>query len=338
MTSKDAFNTDFGFGEGILVIVILLFIKQAETIVRRIFGFDNATSLGSAMASGALLMSSIRTAQGAISKSKGGKGKDSDESKSSSKPSTKTSNNADRNMKNSSTSTTSTSKQGTATRGATGNSASTKSRKVGNAMTNFASTVAKLNVKAAGLLGAKVTGAAIGMFAGDDPISGAMTGANFGTALGAKAGELGGRAGRWVSNKANPIIEQRRQRNNMMEEIKIAREKMNKEYQNLKQAKGYNDTQMMVQTRVAMNTNNLSGIGNSQERAYAQSVQDYRNKLPVSNESSKEMVLETVKKIQNGEIRATTKATRTKNAGNKGSTSTRKRTSRSSNNKNRGNK
>lgn len=57
-----------GIGECVFAIIVMLFIKQAEPIVRRIFGFDNAGSLGSVVASGALLMGSIKTASNAIEK------------------------------------------------------------------------------------------------------------------------------------------------------------------------------------------------------------------------------------------------------------------------------
>lgn len=55
-------------GECVFAIIVMLFIKQAEPIVRRIFGFDNAGSLGSALASGALLIGSIKTASSAVEK------------------------------------------------------------------------------------------------------------------------------------------------------------------------------------------------------------------------------------------------------------------------------
>lgn len=91
----------FGLGASVIAIVAMLFIKQAEPIVRKIFGFDNASSLGSVIASGALLANSINMAKSAANKDKGGKDKKPNKSGSggnASKP--QPSSNANRNTSN----------------------------------------------------------------------------------------------------------------------------------------------------------------------------------------------------------------------------------------------
>lgn len=91
----------FGLGASVIAIVAMLFIKQAEPIVRKIFGFDNASSLGSVIASGALLANSINIAKSVANKDKDGKSKKSNKSGSggnTSKP--QPSSNANRNTSN----------------------------------------------------------------------------------------------------------------------------------------------------------------------------------------------------------------------------------------------
>lgn len=68
-------------GGGLLVIIIMIFMRQAETIIRTIFGFGNAKSLGDIVATGALVASSVSAAgktlgalKGAQKESKGGSG------------------------------------------------------------------------------------------------------------------------------------------------------------------------------------------------------------------------------------------------------------------------
>ena len=68
-------------GGGFLVIIIMIFMRQAETIIRTIFGFGNAKSLGDVVAAGALVASSVSAAgktlgalKGSQKESKGGSG------------------------------------------------------------------------------------------------------------------------------------------------------------------------------------------------------------------------------------------------------------------------
>lgn len=53
-------------GGGVIAIIIMLFIKQSEGIIRVIFGFGNAKSLGDSFAAGALLVGSMKTAGSAL--------------------------------------------------------------------------------------------------------------------------------------------------------------------------------------------------------------------------------------------------------------------------------
>lgn len=64
-------------GSGLLVIIIMIFMKQAETIIRTIFGFGNAKSLGDVVAAGALVAGSVSAASktlGALNRAKGSSG------------------------------------------------------------------------------------------------------------------------------------------------------------------------------------------------------------------------------------------------------------------------
>ena len=68
-------NVDSNFGTAIVAIIIMLFMRQAEGIVRTIFGFGNAKHLGDALASGALLLSSMKAASSTLEALNKGKGK-----------------------------------------------------------------------------------------------------------------------------------------------------------------------------------------------------------------------------------------------------------------------
>lgn len=57
-------------GGGLLVIIIMIFMRQSEGIIRNIFGFGNAKSLGDVVAAGALLASSMRSAGSVLGKVK----------------------------------------------------------------------------------------------------------------------------------------------------------------------------------------------------------------------------------------------------------------------------
>lgn len=62
-------------GSGLLVIIIMIFMRQAETIIRTIFGFGNAKSLGDVVAAGALVAGSVSAASktlGALKSAKSG--------------------------------------------------------------------------------------------------------------------------------------------------------------------------------------------------------------------------------------------------------------------------
>ncbi len=60
-------------GGGLIVIIIMIFMRQAEGIVRNIFGFGSAKSLSDVMAAGALLAGSMKTAGNVLGKFKGEK-------------------------------------------------------------------------------------------------------------------------------------------------------------------------------------------------------------------------------------------------------------------------
>lgn len=53
-------------GSGFLVIIIMIFMRQAEAIIRTIFGFGNAKSLGDVVAAGALVTGSIKAASSTL--------------------------------------------------------------------------------------------------------------------------------------------------------------------------------------------------------------------------------------------------------------------------------
>lgn len=68
-------------GSGLLVIIIMIFMKQAETIIRTIFGFGNAKSLGDVVAAGALVAGSVSAASKTLGALKGAKGESNSGSK-----------------------------------------------------------------------------------------------------------------------------------------------------------------------------------------------------------------------------------------------------------------
>lgn len=231
LTSNEGEFRTIGVGTGIVAIAVMFFIKQAEPIVRKIFGFDNASTLGSAVASGALLLGSMKTAANAAGKiagTAGGKKSPSGESgsggsKSNKKSMPKASSNAQRNtdnMKNDAgqngqsrnannnqkeadkaqnagqtSSSTGDNSNANSSQKNTQNDANSEKRELNTKLVQ--SRAEKLARTYGNILtkGAKITasgfGGAMGAFLSDDPVTGAMIGYNYGKAISTGGENLG---------------------------------------------------------------------------------------------------------------------------------------------------
>ena len=334
-----------GVAECVFAIIVMLFIKQAEPIVRKIFGFDNAGSLGSAIASGALLMDSMKRASSAIGKGKGEKGSTPKSGKgNSSKP--QPSSNANRNTTNinntnntnSSTTTTSnpnpnpksntnnqngqgatsgagntnTNTPGGSTPQSSGQGSTTQNNQPGNRNLNTSRNGENLTdderkqrrkeiaKKIAGTYvsaGFRATGAAIGAFASDDPITGGITGFGYGTTFGEGAKNLGGKAagaGRKIANKVTRRSNLNKSTNELIDE-----------YNKLKSKTGWNDDLMYRNSENLLNISDLSKVSNPNLRSYGETLHKYRKAFEEKYQAPDDMVLDAIDKIQTGELEKT---------------------------------
>ncbi len=350
-----------GLGAAVFAIFTMLFIKQAEPIVRRIFGFDNASSLGSALASGALLMSSMKTASNAIS---GAKGKAQSGASGSKGPRPKTSNNATRNQNNinsgqpgnrNSTSKPSSNNQSSqpnasnpagqsgqqsqqnqsaqngqqnqsnqtgqqnqsnpngqtgqqnasnpagqpgqqsqqnqsaqnGQQNSSGNELNTNRSQSGkDKFKNFAKKLPSAYTHA----GFRVAGAAIGAFASDDFVTGAMTGYNYGKAFGVGAVNTG----RKISNTATRKTRLRKQTSEFIDA-----------YKKLQKDTGWSDDLMYDQSErlLQLSPETLQKVSNPKVRAYGETLHKYREQYEGRYQEPSDMVLHTIRQVQNGTLK-----------------------------------
>ncbi len=317
-----------GVGECVFAIIVIFFIKQAEPIVRKIFGFDNAGSLGSALASGALLMSSMKTASNAIDKAKEGKENSGKSGKGSpSRP--QQSSNAARNTAaatsqgnkaNTNSNTPPKNQQSssggnganTNTPGGTsqnsGQGSTTQSGQPGNRNLDTSRTNENLTdeekkqrrndviKKVAGTyanIGFRTAGVAIGAFASDDMVTGGITGYGYGTAFGEGAKNLGGKAagaGRKIARRSNL----NKQTNKLIDE-----------YNKLQSKSGWDDDTMFEQSRALLQVKDLNKVSDPNRRSYGETLHKYRKAFEEKYKAPDDMVLDAIDKIQTGELEKT---------------------------------
>ncbi len=322
-----------GVGECVFAIIVMFFIKQAEPIVRKIFGFDNASSLGSALASGALLMSSMKTASNAINKAKEEKGSGT-KAKNGKPARPQQSSNAARNtmatisqgnQNNTNSTTVSKNQQNSSgSNGSNNNTSNSTSQNLGQSSTtqnsqpgnrNLDTSRVKENLtdeekkqrrndiikKFAGKyvdIGFRVAGTAIGGFASDDMVTGGITGYGYGTALGEGAKSLGGKAagaGRKIANTATRRHRLNNQTNQLIDE-----------YNKLKSLGKWNDNDMFNQSRAMLQIKDLNKINDPNMRNYAEVLHKYREIFEERDyKNPNDMVLDAIDKIQTGELEKT---------------------------------
>lgn len=308
-----------GLGAAIVSIFIMLFIKQAEPIVRKIFGFDNATSLGSVVASGAILMNSINAASNAMKKNK----KDSSDSKGSGKSSKpKVSNNANRNSnnikksQNSSGGSSQNSGRGSSQNNG-GNSSqnsggsNSKNGKGGNSQNSGRNNsqngrnlnteksqagservedVLKNIVTKGSKVALRTAGMAIGAMSSNDSIAGAITGYNYGKAFGEGAQRIAGR-GRKIANSATRKVRMKKQVNELIDK-----------YNKIQKDTKWDDDTMYKKSEALLNISDLSKVSNPQLREYGQVLHNYREQFQKYKEPT-DMVLDAIDKVQSGELK-----------------------------------
>lgn len=313
-----------GIGECVFAIIVMWFIKQAEPIVRKIFGFDNAGSLGSALASGALLMSSMKTASNAIDKAKKGKANGSKSTNgSSSKP--QPSSNANRNTTNmnnttSKTTTTQSNQSNTNSQNGQGsgsnrntpagttqssgqNNSQSGNRNLDTSRIGEDEKKQRRNEKIKKVIGVGVNagfraaGVAVGAFASDDPITGGITGFGYGTAFGEGAKSLGGKAagvGKKIANTATRRHRLNKSTNELIDEYNKLQSKMR-----------WNDDTMYRQSEALLQVRDLSKVSNPNVRSYGETLHKYRQAFEGRYQAPDDMVLNAIDKIQTGDLEKT---------------------------------
>lgn len=348
----------------------MFFIKQAEPIVRKIFGFDNASSLGSVIASGALLQSSMRTAANVADKfKKNSSNKNSDSGKSNSSKS-KSSSNADRNTSNINKGNSDAAIAANANTAALVASAAEddddkkrlprgqepnanddkkdenknklekgknddkeklnknedrdrlgagdreekdrnkdreedkQSPRERNAMDKFKQAISSPTAKkiantaknmAFGQIkfAGKAVGAMVGAYTGSNPITDALTGYNYGSALTQGAQNLGSKA---ISGVAKPF-RRRNKRNDVIQ-------KYNALDENMKKKSNYSPENMMELSRLALDKTDVDKSNWPPDlKDYAKSLQSYRDELTGKFDDPNKAVLDTIKGIQAGNVK-----------------------------------
>ena len=320
-----------GIGECVFAIIVVLFIKQAEPIIRKIFGFDNAGSLGSALASGALLMNSMKTASRAIDNARSKKANNGKSGKnSSSKP--QTSSNATRNQNNIiNASNTSQSSSNQSSR----NTSSGKSTQNGSNMNVPAGTSAhhvipeKTGANNTGVSGknaqdskqqdsnsnnkdlntnkkkkltigkgieeiVKAEMRMTGMAMGAMASDDAITGAMTGFGYGTAFGEGAISGGKKIINSAT----RKKRLANKTNEL------INK-YNEIQAKTGFNDELMFNYSNALLQISDLSKVTNPDLRDYGKVLHEYREHFEKKFEEPTDMVLDAINKIQSGELEAT---------------------------------
>lgn len=332
-----------GVGECVFAIIVMLFIKQAEPIVRKIFGFDNAGSLGSALASGALLMSSMKTASNAIGKAKGGKSNGSKPSGSSSKPqpssnanrnttninntNSKTSpgaSNSQQNPSNSNSNSSSGNGQGAPSGGgANANSQGGTSQNPGQGSSSQNGQPGNRNLNT-DRNGENLTDEEKKQRRNDiiKKVAGAYVSTGFrvaGTAIGAFASDdpiIGGITGFGYGTSfgegAKSLGGKAAGAGKKIANTVTRRKNLNRqtnnlidEYNNLKSKTGWDDDLMYRQSEALLQVQDLSKVSNPNMRKYGETLHKYRQAFEAKYQAPNDMVLDAIDKIQTGELEKT---------------------------------
>lgn len=335
------------FGGAVLAIIIMLFMRQAEGIIRSIFGFGNAKHLGNAIASGALLVSSMKAASSSLEKIKGEKDKPSNSGKSGStssssgadkKPNLKDTSNTggqggstqatsganSRSQSNTSSENTRTQSSGADGRTSDTERGSTSDRQSSSTSNDTIGPVAvpsligdditesnsreyntervkeaesKFKKVMGGYVksGAKIVEVAAGIGLGGamgGSVSDMISGVNFASA-GVNAIKVGGQK---IITKAknNPISKNSR--------INKKRDSVIDAYNNLANEKGWGKDRMIDETERVLNIKDTSRIKDEKLREYAETVQNLRIEYEEEYQAPNDMVLDTIQKIQSGNI------------------------------------
>lgn len=337
-TPNDQWFEGAGLGASVFAIFTMIFIKQAEPIVRKIFGFDNASSLGSALASGALLMSSMKTASNAIGgakekKESEGKGPSGAKNTNSSRP--KTSNNAARNVNNINNSQSSsesnnsqTSSRNNANQTSQGNNANQTSQQSGTSQENNANQASQqsgtsqgndanqtsqqnsndeLNINKSQTNKEKLKNMA-------KKLPTAYVNAGFrvaGTAIGAFASDdfvtggmtgynYGKALGIGTVDKGRKIVNTATRKTHFKKQTG----ELVDAYKKLQTDMGWSDELMYNQSDrlLQLSSDTLNKVSNPKVREYGEKLHKYREQFEGRYQEPSDMVLHTIKQVQNGSL------------------------------------
>lgn len=336
-------------GSGLLVIIIMIFMRQAETIVRTIFGFGNAKSLGDVVAAGALVASSVSAAGktlGALNKSKdsasgGNKGETS--GKTDKKPNLKDTSNAGGTQKPSSGSESKNEQQsnsnskggsnapsGGADSGSNNTSNSTPDTSSGtnnSGATNYDSTdsdtvsttdrsynteaVQDAESKFKNVLSKYASLNVKGLeIAAGIGLGGAMKGDIPTMIAGGNFAKAGVNVAKLGGQKVISGYKNTTRAKNSR--INQKTDKVIDAYDNLKAEKGWSDDRMLDETERVLDIKDTSTIKNEKLREYAETVQELRNEYEGEYKVPNDMVLDRVSKVQAGEVKRSNKKYTTK--------------------------
>ena len=306
--------TNLTMGSAILGIVMILFIHQAEDIVRAIFSFEHAHNLGSAFTTLAVA-STVSNALGKIGKKSGGSsgGGSSDGAKAAGPvEGTQTSRipKVKRDYGVLQAPVSAARKVGDAVK-----TGVTATKDAANKVTAPAKRLA--NTKAGKLLGLNaklavgIAGAAMGMGAAKDPVKGGAIGGALGTAV----GNISGNAWHNAADKQAARDSAQMAQNEQI--VQQPQEEMATAFYDWVQARGLDPTD----TRTRQKANTIIGkvLSNKQyrasdystdsERTFAQSIykmKDAYKKVGISNTKMKPVLEATIKDIQDGNINPST--------------------------------
>lgn len=331
----DLLTSTASIGNGVIAIIIMLFMRQAEGIVKNIFGFGGSKSLGDAFAAGALLLSSMKTATSALSSVKGGSGSKGGSGKSGSgsssgssgkKPQVKdtsnvgnpktTSNTSSNSTSSPRPSSSSTSGRGSSKSSSGENSTSTstsRSEGASNSSQNTSSSAGEKSYNIAPVKGENKFGAAVKKIAASEMkglemamgigIGGALSGdvtammaaKNFTSTAFGASKALGGKAITGAKGLANFVTRKSRITGKTNNVIDA--------YNDLKSEKGWDNDRMLSETERVLEIKDTNRIKDEKLRKYAETVQDLRTEYDGRYQAPNDMVLDRVTKIQSGEVK-----------------------------------
>ncbi len=334
-------------GSGLLVIIIMIFMKQAETIIRTIFGFGNAKSLGDVVAAGALVAGSVSAASktlGALNRARGSssggnKGGNSSSGGADKKPNLKDTSNAGGAQKqtnasggsngqtsNSNNTGGSNSSSGGndsgSNRGGSNNSDNTSSgssnsstnSSSGNSVDTVSTEDRSYNTEAVKNAESKFKNVLSKYASLNVKALEIAAGIGIGGAMGGDipsmiAGGNFAKAGINATKLGGELVISGFKKTPIAKNSRINQktDKVMDAYNNLKAEKGWSDDRMLDETERVLDIKDTSTIKNEKLREYAETVQDLRKEYEEDYKVPNDMVLDRISKVQSGQVKRSSK-------------------------------